>query len=78
MHANENRSIGFSTYGYNQIVLFTNENDFKEIVAANPNMTAIIGADDYTRQNFPGVYVAGVTANSPGDIAEDDPAATRK
>lgn len=63
MQVNSNRSIGFSTYGYNQVILFSSENDFKEIVAANPNMTAIIGADDYTRQNFPGVYVAGVKAS---------------
>lgn len=78
MQDNTNRSIGFSTYEYNQVILFSNENDFKEIVAANSNMTAIIGADDYTRKNFPGVYVAGVMANSPRGIAEDDPAATRK
>ena len=53
-------AIGFSTAEFNQIVVFSQKDDFEKIVAANPNMTAIIGADDYTRDALPGVFVAGV------------------
>ena len=54
------RSYGFRPDGYDQIIVFDNEGDFKEIVAANPGMTAIMGADDHTRQEFPGVFIAGL------------------
>ena len=60
-------SFGFSPCAYNQIVVFANGNEFEKIIAANPNMTAIIGADDYTRKNFPGVFIAGIKANSHTD-----------
>lgn len=53
-------SIGFSPYGYNQIIVFNRESDFKTIVAANPHMVAIIGADDHTRSRYPGVFIAGI------------------
>lgn len=54
------RSIGFSPYGYNQIIVFTRESDFNKIVAANPHMVAIIGADDYTKSRYPGIFIAGI------------------
>ena len=54
------KSYGFRPEGYNQIIVFDNEEDFQRIVAANPAMTAIMGADDYTRENFPGVFIVGV------------------
>lgn len=72
------RSFGFSTANYNQIIFFADEHDFQEIVAANQNMTAIIGADDHTKKEFPGVYVAGIMANSQMDKLEACPEATRK
>lgn len=37
-------AMGFSPAGFNQIVVFFDENDFKDIVAANPAMTAIFKA----------------------------------
>ena len=55
-------SCGFSPVGFNQIIVFSDEQAFKEIVAANPHMTAIIGADDHTRKNYPGVFISGVKA----------------
>lgn len=58
------QSYGFRPDRYNQIIVFDNEEDFNEIVAANPHMTAIMGADDHTRKNYPGVFIAGVKANS--------------
>lgn len=47
-------SIGFSPAGFNQIVVFTEKKDFKEIVAANPAMTAIIEDSDHN------IYIAGI------------------
>lgn len=61
------QSFGFSAHGYNQIIVFTDGEEFKEIVAANPNMMAIMGADDHTKQNFPGIYIAGIKASQPTD-----------
>ena len=55
-------SYGFSPVGFNQIIVFSDEQAFKEIVSANQNMTAIMGADDHTRKNYPGVFIAGVKA----------------
>lgn len=54
------QSYGFRPDGYNQIIVFSNEQDFKEILAANPHMKAIMGVDSHTREDFPGVYIAGV------------------
>lgn len=54
------KSYGFRPDGYNQIIVVDNERDFQRIIAANPHMTAIMGADDYTRSEYPGVFIAGV------------------
>lgn len=54
-------SYGVFAAPFAEIIVFSNERDFKEIVSANPQMTAIIGADGYTKEHFPGVYIAGVT-----------------
>lgn len=54
------QSFGFSVAERTQIVVFSDEQDFCKIVAANPNMTAIMGADDRTKKNFPGVYIATI------------------
>lgn len=54
-------SYGVFVAPFAEIIVFSNERDFKEIVSANPKMTAIIGADRYTKEHFPGVYIAGVT-----------------
>ena len=43
------RSYGFRPDGFNQIIIFNNERDL-----------TIIGADDHTKREFPGVYIAGV------------------
>ena len=51
-------SMGFSPAGFNQIVVFSDKNDFKDIVAANPAMTAIIKDSDHN------IYIAGVKAGA--------------
>lgn len=58
------KSYGFRPDGYNQIIVFDDERDFQRIVAANPHMTAIMGADDYTKNEYPGVFIAGVKAGA--------------
>lgn len=72
------QSFGFSPAGYNQIILFTEESDFQKIMAANPNMTAIMGADDHTKKDFPGLFVAGIKANSQMDKTGGRPSSTQK
>lgn len=57
------QSYGFCPRGFNQIIVFSDEHDFKEIVAANPHMTAIMGADELTKGMFPGVFIAGLLDN---------------
>ncbi len=64
------RSYGFRPDGFNQIIIFNNEHDFKEIVAANPGMTAIMGDDDHTKQEFPGVFIAGLNESLQADRME--------
>lgn len=54
------KSFGFRPDGYNQIIVFSSESDFKTTVAANPHMTAIMGADDHTKSGYPGVFIAGI------------------
>ena len=66
-------SFGFSTYGYSQIILFSNEEDFRKIVDANSNMTAIIGADDHTKNLLPGVFLAGIKRNERRISISGDP-----
>lgn len=60
-------SYGISAIPYSEIIIFDDEADFKKIVSANPQMTAIIGADGYTQKCFPGVFVAGVKKSQPKD-----------
>lgn len=71
-------SFGFSPAGYNQIILVTDEEMFQTVMAANPHMTAIMGADDHTKKEFPGVFLAGLKgeANSQTDISEAHLSAT--
>lgn len=54
------QSFGFSVTERTQIVVFSDEQDFCKILATNPNMTAIIGADNRTKKNFPGVFIATI------------------
>lgn len=72
------QSYGFSSNGFNTIVVFKEESDMREIVAANPGMTAIMGADSYTKNNFPGVFIAGVKESSHADTQVSRHSATRK
>lgn len=65
-------SFGFSPAGYNQIILFTDEGMFQTVMAANPHMTAIVGADDHTKKEFPGVFLAGVKTSPQTNRAETE------
>ncbi len=71
-------SFGFSTDGRSQVVVFSDEQDFHEIVAANPNMTAIMGADDHTRENYPGVFIATIGTTRQTDISVARRSATQR
>ena len=55
-------SYGISVKEFDEVIVFSNENDFIQVVSANPQMTAIIGADEYTRNHHPGVFMAGIKA----------------
>lgn len=52
------QSFGFSPSGYNQIVIFTDEENFKKTVSANPGMEVIIQNSRHR------VYVAGIKAEA--------------
>lgn len=60
-------SYGFSPDGYSQIIVFKDKDLFDEVLAANPHMTAIMGADDHTKKEFPGVFIAGLVEYLPED-----------
>lgn len=66
-------AYGFCPDGYQQIIVFdfNNPDDFRAVLAANPHMTALVGGDDYTALEFPGVYIAGIRAIQ----SQDKPAA---
>ena len=64
-------SCGFLGIFYNQIIVFNDEKEFQEIVAANPNMVALVGADSYTKEHFPGVFIAGLKSSLHTDKLED-------
>lgn len=65
-----------STHGYNQIVIFDNGSDLREIVAANPNMKIIIDGDDGILPAFPKLFVAAVIAKQPQDAVAAHPVST--
>lgn len=53
-------SYGFAGLAYNQIIVFKDAKTFLQTLEANPHMEGIIGADEESRRNFPGVYIAGI------------------
>lgn len=53
-------AYGFAGTAFNQIIVFRSGEAMNAAIAANPHMTAIMGADGHTRMLFPGVYIAGV------------------
>lgn len=57
------RSFGFSPADYNQIIIFNDEDQFKKIVTANPNMAVIMEAHDHTTGDGSGVFIAGIKAS---------------
>lgn len=57
-------AYGFSAKRYNQIIVFSDSQDFEESVSANSNLEAIIGDDENTLNEFPGVYIAGIIAEA--------------
>lgn len=70
-------AYGFAGTAFNQIIVFRSGKAMNAAIAANPHMTAIMGADGHTRSTFPGVYIAGVRneATPREDILEDGQAA---
>lgn len=60
-------SIGIPFWEYSSMILFKDQEKFQLILKANPHMEAIVGGDSETQRNFPGVYLAGIRANSHGD-----------
>ena len=74
------RVDGYSFPGevYERVIVIRDEDVFFETLAANPNMKGIIGADEHTRESFPGVYIAGVMASSHRDYNADRSASTQK
>ncbi len=71
-------SYGFRAEEYETIIVFRDEDSFQKVIAANSNMTAIIGIDDYTKKNFPGVFIAGISPSLHKDIKPDDQTAIQK
>lgn len=53
-------AYGFAGAAYNQIIVFRSGEAMNMAIAANPHMTAIMGGDGYTKESFPGVYIAGI------------------
>lgn len=74
----ESGSFGFSGMAYNQVIVFRNKADFELALRANPCMKPIIGTSADDAINFPGVYIAGIKANSRMDKSVDRLSATRK
>lgn len=72
-------AYGFAGAGYNQIIVFRSGEAMNMAIAANPHMTAIMGGDGYTKESFPGVYIAGIKheANPRGGISEGGREATQ-
>ena len=72
-------AYGFAGAGYNQIIVFRSGEAMNMAIAANPHMAAIMGGDGYTKESFPGVYIAGIKheANPRGGISEDGREATQ-
>lgn len=60
-------SFGFSGSAYNQVIVFQEEEHFITALETNPLMEPIIGATPDDRTNYPGVFIAGIRANSQMD-----------
>lgn len=58
------QAYDFPADRYRRIIVFRDEEVFRETMAANPNMTAIMGVDGLTRKTFPGIFVAGITGEA--------------
>lgn len=73
-------AYGFAGAAYNQIIVFRSGEAMNMAIAANPHMTAIMGGDGYTKESFPGVYIAGIKheANPHEDILADGQEAIQK
>lgn len=69
---------GFRSDGYNQIIVFNDEESFKDTIANDPYMKAIVGADDFTRSILPGVFIAGLLDIPREDAQEFHHTATQK
>ena len=75
------KSFGFSPSGYNQIIIFLSDGkEFERVLKSNPNMVAILGNDDRTRKEYPGIFIAGIKAEASlqEDSTEGNLSAIRK
>lgn len=77
-HGAGSGSFGFSGMAYNQVIVFQKEELFQLTLEANPHMVAIIGMSVEDKERFPGVYIAGIKANSQMDKSGDHRSATQK
>lgn len=60
----KSESKGIQTKNYAMVIAFNSAIDFQIALDANPNMRAIMGANDYDREHFPGVYLVGLLPTS--------------
>ena len=61
------KSFGFPGVAYNQVIVFQSAEMLRVALEANPHMESIIGAGQEMDKDFPGVYMAGIKANSQAD-----------
>lgn len=75
---NMEKSFGFPGRAFDQVVVFQSSEMLLAVLATNPNMEPIIGAGQEMDEDFPGVYIAGVTARRQPDNTEAGHKATQK
>jgi len=55
-----NKSIGIPTKGYSMIIVFNDEDTFRQSLKENSHLKPLMGVEAYEKENFPEIFIAGM------------------
>lgn len=56
----KSKSYGINVSDVFMVILFDDETDFRDALEVNPHLRPLMGIDEYGKEQFPGVFMAGV------------------
>ena len=54
------KSLGIPAGGYSMIIVFNDEETFRQALKENSHLKPLMGVENYEKENFPEIFIAGM------------------